>query len=167
MDLIIEIYYQNSADGPPSTSDLVNALNLKRWIIYSRIRALYPEYIQKNRGSSHFYLRVESNFYYTGDEIGENFNDVIGILSDYVREVFPYILNHRCIRAVNILYPKIIQENLSTAVKKYRELILIFNEERIDHGLPDMDTGNTANRYILTENGEEIFFAWQRGEFSN
>ncbi len=68
-----------------------------------------------------------------------------------------------------VLYPNILGLNeqgaLYKAIKKYHELILVLDEEGERHDLRDADQGTTPHQYILTENGEEVFYAWQRGEF--
>lgn len=170
LDLIIEIFEQRTSGRNPRTGELARALGLKNSKVINLAEAMEPKYVQINRAvSGRFYVRIEPEFYYSRDEQEREFELVLDELEEFVRDVLPDITNENVHRAINVLYPDILDLNeqgaLYDAIKKYHELILILDAEGERYDLRDADKGKTAHQYILTENGEEVFYAWQRGEF--
>ena len=170
LDVIIEIFEQRTSVRNPRTGELARALGFRNYKIISLAEAAEPRYVQINRAvSGRFYVRIESEFYYSRDEQEQEFESVLNELEEFVQTVLPSITNKRVYRAIELLYPDIIDLNEQgdpyEAIKKYHELILILDEEGERHDLRDADKGRTAHQYILTEDGEDVFYAWQRGEF--
>jgi hypothetical protein len=171
LDLIIEIFEQRSSGRNPRTGDLARALGLKNSKIINLAEAIEPKYVRINRAvSGRFYVRIESDFHCSRDVQEREFESVLNELEEFVQDVLPGITNERVHRAIDVLYPDILglneQGDLYKAIKKYHELILILDLEGERHDLRDADLGITAHQYILTESGEDVYYAWQRGEFS-
>jgi len=103
------------------------------------------------------------------DEQEEEFESVLVELEEFVQNILAGITNEKVHRAINVLYPEILdlneQDDLYGAIKEYHGLILILDAEGERHDLRDADRGRTAHQYTLTEYGEEVFYVWQRGEF--
>jgi hypothetical protein len=168
--LIIEIFEQRTPGRNPRTGELARALGFKNYKVVNLAKAVEPRYVQINRAfSSRFYVRVDSEFYYSRNEQEREFELVLDELEEFVQTILPDITNERVHRAIELLCPDILdlyeQGDLYGAIKKYHELILILDEEGERHDLRDADLGTTAHQYILTEDGEDVFYAWQRGEF--
>ncbi|KYK33441.1 MAG: hypothetical protein AYK19_13765 [Theionarchaea archaeon DG-70-1] len=69
---------------------------------------------------------------------------------------------------LNALYNDILARNargdLYGAVRKYHDLIWRLNNAGEIHDMLDAQIRSTAYRYELTENGENVYKAWERGE---
>jgi hypothetical protein len=170
IDLVIEIFEQRTRGRNPRTGESAKALGFKNYKVIKLTKALEPRYVQIDRAvSGRFYVRIESDFYYFRDEQEREFALVLDELEEFVQTVLPDITNKKVHRAINVLYHDILdlneQSDLYRAIKKYHELILILDAEGERHDLRDADYGTTAHQYTLTEHGEEVFYAWQRGEF--
>ena len=170
LDVIIEVFNQRTSVRNPRTGELARALGFKNYKVINRAEAAEPRYVQVNRAiSGRFYVRIDSDFYFSRDEQEREFEAVLNELEEFVQIVLLSIANRRVHRAIDLLYPDILdlneQGDLYEAIKKYHELILILDEEGERHDLRDADLGITAHQYILTEDGEDVFYAWQRGEF--
>lgn len=172
LDVIIEIFGQRTSVKNPRTGELGRALGFRNYKVVKLAEAVEPRYVQINRAfQGRFYVRIESEFYYSRDEQEQEFESVLNELEEFVQAVLPSITNRKVHRAIGVLYHDILDLNeqgaLYKAIKKYHELILVLDAGGERHDLRDADQGTTANQYILTEHGEEVFYAWQRGEFES
>ena len=170
LDLIIEIFEQRTPGRNPRTGELARALGFKNYKVVNLAEVVEPRYVQINRAvSGRFFVRIDTGLCYSRNKQEREFEAVLDELEEFVRIVLPGITNERVHRAIGLLYPDILdlyeQGDLYGAIKKYHELILILDEEAERHGLRDANLGRTAHQYILTEDGEDVFYAWQRGEF--
>lgn len=170
LEMIIEIFEQRTTGRNPRTGELRKALGSRNYKVVSLAEAMEPRYVQIDRGGSgRLYVRIESKFYYSRKKQEQEFESVLDELEEFVENILPTITNKKVHRAIDVLYPEILdlneQDELYKAIKKYHELIQILDEEGERHDLRDADLGRTAHRYTLTEYGEEVVYTWQHGEF--
>jgi hypothetical protein len=164
LEVIVEIQIIRDECGKdPKTSDLIQRLNFSNQKVLTRVKTLQPKYLRiDKRNSGRFFVRIESDFRYTKNKIEEIYGIIISELKENIKLNFKRISDEICINAIRTFYPKIYHyakhRKLSKTIETYRELLGILDEKNLNIGLHDIDKGTTGYRYILTNEGKDIYY---------
>jgi len=170
LDLLIVIgqYYDEYGENP-RTSDLANILQFTNDKVRRRADTMEDRYIRINRPTCKGALiTIDSQPYWDFDELQEEFNSVLEDLEEFLAQHLQDLSDDSLRTIISALRDEILEQredSLFGAVTKYKDLIQKLNRSGVQHELRDVQIKTKANRYILTIQGEEVFLAWQRGEF--
>jgi hypothetical protein len=170
LDLLVVIGQHHDEYGEnPRTGNLASILQFTMDKVYRRAGALEGRYIRIIKPTHNgAFITIDSRRYWDFNRLENEFDSILEDLERFLAQNLQNFSDNDIRTAISILYAEIIEyreHNLFKAVSKYHTLIQKLNRSGIHHNLRDAQVKNTANRYELITQGEEIFCAWQRGEF--
>lgn len=167
--LIVTGQYYNEHGQNPLTGDLASALQFTEDKVRRRAETLGDRYIRIIRPTHNgAFITIDSKRYWDSNRLENELDSVLEDLEEFLAQNLPNISDSDLRTAINMLHAEISEyreNDLFKAVSKYHALIQKLNRSGVRHNLRDAQVKNAANRYELTTQGEEIFSAWQCGEF--
>ena len=167
--LIVTGQYYNEYGENPRTGDLASALQFTEDRVRRRAETLEGRYIRIIEPTHNgVFITIDSQRYWDFSRLENEFDSVLEDLEEFIAQNLQNISDDDTRTTISRLYAEISEyreNNLFKSVSKYHTLVQKLDRSGVHHNLRDAQVKNTANRFELTAQGEEIFSAWQRREF--